>query len=272
MTEELVSCVKLQSIEQDMKLGDFEGYLGEAAEQKDLAKQAIKDKKFDEAWGYLHQQKHYYQKHAVANNWKPLQFLVLDSVPHEDMANILRIEGKHKNALSHLAYTYKTHYSANRPLITLEKKLNAYFNRAYKDSDFNRFLSLLNHLQGDDFISIRDFVEVYFPMMPNLEDGELESADSQDIRPMPETNSDEINKKFFEEREAKNKKYQGVIYVEPKTKDLEKKYPEPSYLKTDTINYQAKDDSNVLGYPLSDWIVGGIVGFLILVAFIWLVS
>jgi tRNA(Glu) U13 pseudouridine synthase TruD len=256
-----------------MKLGDFEGYLGEAAEQKDLAKQAIKDKKFDEAWGHLHQQKHYYQKHAIANNWKPLQFLVLDSVPHEDMANILRIEDKHKNALSHLSYTYKTHYSANRPLITLEKKLNAYFNRAYKSSDFNRFLSLLNHLQGDDFISIRDFVEVHFPMMPNLEDDELElSTDSQDISLVPEKNLNEINKKFSKESTVKSKKYQGVIYIEPKTKGEEKKYPEPKHLKTGTINYQTKDNGKLLGYPLSDWIIGGVVGFLILVVFIWLVS
>lgn len=61
------------------------------------------------------------------------------------MANVLRLEGKHKNALSSISYTYKAAYTANRPIITLEKKLEAYYNRAYKNSrlkNFYRYLRL----------------------------------------------------------------------------------------------------------------------------------
>ncbi len=36
----------------------------------------------------------------------------IDSSPHEDMANVLRLEGKHKNALSSITYTYKAAYTA----------------------------------------------------------------------------------------------------------------------------------------------------------------
>ncbi|MFH3663921.1 hypothetical protein WAH66_21605, partial [Acinetobacter baumannii] len=80
---------------------------------------------------------------------------------------VLKLVGKHKNALSSISYTYKAAYTANRPIITLEKKLEAYYNRAYKKQPFKKFLSLLKALPNSDYISVRDLVEIYFPLSPN---------------------------------------------------------------------------------------------------------
>ena len=84
--------------------------------------------------------KDYYLKHASRMGFSKTETLVIDSSPHEDMANVLRLEGKHKNALSSISYTYKAAYTANRPIITLEKKLEAYYNRAYKNSRLKIFI------------------------------------------------------------------------------------------------------------------------------------
>jgi hypothetical protein len=256
-----------------VKIGDFEGYLGEAAEQKHLAKQAIKDRKFDDAWRYLHEQKMYYQKHANANNWNALDFLVLDSSPHEDMANILRIEGKHKNALSNLSYKFKTTYTAGRPIITLERKLESYYNRAYKDNKpFKRFLSLLKALPSSDFISVRDFVEKFYPLAPNNTNEPVLQADRFVENKIIQTKGHGTNHPN-EKRVPKNN-YKGVIHTKPRESELsEIKYPEPVYLETNKIAQNLNiDEGKILGYPTVDWIVGLIVGFIILMIFIWIVG
>lgn len=147
---------------------EMEDYLGEAANEKQAAKTAIKEKRFDDAWRHLNNQKEYYLRHASRMGFSKTDTLVIDSSPHEDMANILRLEGKHKNALSNMSYTYKAAYTASRPIITLEKKLEAYYNRAYKKQPFKRFLSLLKALPNSDFVSVRDFVEKFFPLAPDL--------------------------------------------------------------------------------------------------------
>lgn len=147
---------------------EMEDYLGKAANEKQSAKIAIKEKRFDDAWRHLNNQKILYLQHAHRMHYSAIHRLVLESSPHEDMANILRLEGKHKNALSNMSYTYKAAYTASRPIITLEKKLEAYYNRAYKRQPFNRFLSLLKVLPNSDYVSVRDFVEKFFPLAPDL--------------------------------------------------------------------------------------------------------
>jgi hypothetical protein len=251
-----------------VKIGDFEGYLGEAAEQKHLAKQAIKEERFDDAWRYLHEQKMYYQKHANANNWEYLDFLVLDSVAHEDMANILRIEGKHGNALSNISYTYKTAYTANRPIITLEKKLKAYYNRAYKkNKPFERFLSLLRALPSSDFVSVRDFVEIYYPMAPAVDDNQTTFDTIKGNADLDQEKAQSINSNFFKIREHKK----AIASTKPVEIEI-KIHPEPKYINTSNIETTQKSPDTFLGHPTSEWILGVIIGGVILMIFIWLLS
>lgn len=141
-------------------------FLGQAAIKKKLGKQAIKDKKFDDAWRFFHEQKTLYLEHASRSGFDALSTLVIDASIHEDLANILRLEGKYTAALTNLSYVYKTSTAANRPITTLEKKLKSYFLKVYENNDFFKFKNLLKSLKDSDFISVRDFVEVYFPKLP----------------------------------------------------------------------------------------------------------
>ena len=125
---------------------EVEDYLGKAANEKQAAKIAIREKRFDDAWAHLSNQKILYLKYAKKMRFSAIHTLVIESSPHEDMANILRLEGKHKNALSNMSYTYNAAYAASRPIITLEKKLEAYYNRAYKRQPFKRFFILTQSL------------------------------------------------------------------------------------------------------------------------------
>lgn len=136
--------------------------LGQAAYKKKLAKLSIKEKKYDDAWKFLHEQKELYLRHASSSGFDLVSTRVIDASIHEDLANILRLESKHKQALSNLSYTYKAQFMANRPIVTLEKKLQAYFSRVYEKEQFEKFKTLLNLLKDSDYISVRDFVEIYF--------------------------------------------------------------------------------------------------------------
>ncbi|KCY88305.1 hypothetical protein J831_4523 [Acinetobacter baumannii 25691_8] len=121
------------------------------------------------------------------------------------MANVLRLEGKHKNALSSISYTYKAAYTANRPIITLEKKLEAYYNRAYKKQPFKKFLSLLKALPNSDYISVRDLVEIYFPLSPN--DDEVAPKE----RNLSEQEIKKVNDNFLKQRStARSKEHIGI--------------------------------------------------------------
>ncbi|MDF5793797.1 hypothetical protein P4W00_18240 [Acinetobacter baumannii] len=153
--------------------------------------------------------------------------LVIDSSPHEDMANVLRLEGKHKNALSSISYTYKAAYTANRPIITLEKKLEAYYNRAYKKQPFKKFLSLLKALPNSDYISVRDFVEIYFPLSPN-DDEEVVPKE----RNLSEQEIKKVNDNFLKQKStARSKEHIGVpppLSNRP-VKSIKPSYPESKY-------------------------------------------
>lgn len=142
--------------------GDF---LGQAAEKKQLGKQAMREKRFDDAWRLFHEQKAFYLKHAARSGFDPLSTRVIDASIHDDLANILRMESRHKEALTNIAYTYKAFLMAKRPINTLEKKLMAYYGRAYDKNNYEKFRKLLIQLGASDYISIRSFVEVYFPQV-----------------------------------------------------------------------------------------------------------
>jgi len=106
---------------------DTTDYLGKAAVAGDKARKAIKSGNLDKAWEHYHKQKQLYAGHAKRSEFTPAQALALDGSVSESLANVLRLEGKHQEALVHLIYSVAT---SPRPSKAQEKKITAYFNRA----------------------------------------------------------------------------------------------------------------------------------------------
>jgi hypothetical protein len=102
-------------------------FLGQAADAGHKAKAAVKAKQYDEAWGLYHGQKSFYMKHANRSGFTAKQALALDASVHEEMANILRLESKHEDALVHIVYWILA--GVDRPIKRHQQKLQSYFNR-----------------------------------------------------------------------------------------------------------------------------------------------
>lgn len=102
-------------------------FLGKAAKAKHQALAAIKARDFDTAWKHLHEQKGFYLQHASRVGFTPQQTVALDASVSENMANILRMEGKHKEAFVHILYWA---ISSTRSTKNQENKLLAYYKRA----------------------------------------------------------------------------------------------------------------------------------------------
>jgi len=113
----------------DNAVADFQenDFLGKAAEAGHKAKAAVEAKQYDDAWRFYHEQKSFYMRHANRSGFTARQTLALDSSVHEEMANILRIEGKHPDALVHIVYWVLA--GADRPIKRHHKKFQSYFNR-----------------------------------------------------------------------------------------------------------------------------------------------
>jgi hypothetical protein len=118
-------------------------YLADAAELKQKGIQAIRMKEYSDAWDYFHQQKLIYIKYADSQGFDKNQTLALDSSISEHFANILRLEGKHLDALIHAIYWC----TSSEPKLSKsqEKKLASYLGRAklleIDISDLYHFLS-----------------------------------------------------------------------------------------------------------------------------------
>jgi len=127
-------------------------FLGNAAKFKHKGLDAIKDKKYNQAWKMFNQQKQCLINHANEQKFNKQQTLSIDASVSENLANILRLEGKHNDALIHIIYWVST--SAKRTKAQ-NGKLNSYFNRAKLTgialSQIEDFIS-----EGPDFRSIRD--------------------------------------------------------------------------------------------------------------------
>jgi hypothetical protein len=104
-------------------------YLQLAAEKGREAKLAMREKNNVEAWELIQQQKHFYSQltEQQSISISITEMIGLDSNVSKDLANILRLEKKHKDALVHIIY-----WVANSKSVTKdqESKLRAYFNRA----------------------------------------------------------------------------------------------------------------------------------------------
>ncbi|OCW98106.1 hypothetical protein [Alishewanella sp. HH-ZS] len=133
-------------------------YLRKAAEAKHIAKTAVSDKNFDLAWRYFHIQKDLYLKHAKKSKFTLRQTLALDASVHEDMANVLRQEGRHEEAFTDILYWVIA--QSERPKKSHLTKLKSYFSRCkYKNvtfSDVENFTQL-NH-ESPDFFAAKEKV------------------------------------------------------------------------------------------------------------------
>lgn len=133
-------------------------FLGKAAVTGHKAKAAVKEKRFDDAWRLYHEQKEHYIKHANRSKFTARQAIALDASVHEDLANILRLEGKHDQALIHIVYWVVA--SSDHPIKRHEDKLRAYFNRCkYSDTTLEMAKDQIQSITSiADFKQIRSMV------------------------------------------------------------------------------------------------------------------
>ncbi len=101
-------------------------HLGLAAAAKHSARQAVREKRFDDAWRLFHEQKSHFAQHAKSYGHTPRQTLALDGSVHEDLANIRRLEKKHEDALVHLLYCICTSTNTTQ---AQQKKIGVYVTR-----------------------------------------------------------------------------------------------------------------------------------------------
>lgn len=197
-------------------------HLGPAAEHKLKADEAIKEKRFDDAWRHLNEQKINYFKHAKQCNFTEKQTLGLDAIVHITMGNLLRIEGKHLQALYHIAYVYKVGKLENPLNDSNDDRLRVYYKRAKKDDGFENFKQGLDLFPSYDYQSVQHFSS----SLLSSENGTKEIVTSPQIEEkpiikIPENNKDVINNRFLAER--KNKKKEEHIGIPPPLKKPEKK-------------------------------------------------
>lgn len=121
---------KIDSVESysEQVFNDFHenDFLGKAAIAGEKAGKAKNNKEFDKAWKYLHEMKSYYLQHASTQNFTRQQTLALDSSSSISLADILRLECKHDQALVHILYWASGTKNFSK---TDQKKVTAYFNR-----------------------------------------------------------------------------------------------------------------------------------------------
>lgn len=124
-----------------------EDFLGFAAKAKHEALTAVRAKRYDDAWRLFHEQKLYYMKYAAKQHFTRLQTLALDGDVSEDLANVLRLEGKHSEALTHIIYWVA---SSSRKLKRHDSKLQAYFGRAkLQNAEFSELQRFIHHIRSN---------------------------------------------------------------------------------------------------------------------------
>ena len=145
-----------------------EDHLGKAAELKKNAKVAIKNKLFDEAWKLLQEQKIVYMKHANSAGFTAKQVLALDATVHVDLANILRMEGKHTEALIHIVYWVANNY--DNMTKTQEQKLTAYLNRSnLKLTSIEEAKIAISFLaENPEYVDAQELVSIWLAKEDNI--------------------------------------------------------------------------------------------------------
>lgn len=129
-------------------------FLGMAANAGHSAKEAIKSRQYDEAWRLLHVQKDFYLKHASRCNFSRKDTLCIDGSLGRAFARVLRLEGRHKDALNHILYWIAT---SRIPIKEHDKQLKSFFSKCgfktVKLEDAKDFLDICR--QNPNFLTIR---------------------------------------------------------------------------------------------------------------------
>lgn len=136
-------------------------YLALAADSQRDAKQAVKEKNFDKAWKLFHRQKELYLMHSLRARFTEDQLLALDASVHVSLANVLRLENRHRDALAHILYWVIS--SRHRPLQAAPKKLDAYFNRCkLTKTTLEDVIAYIDNYSGPaDYSTIQDDVKAW---------------------------------------------------------------------------------------------------------------
>ena len=134
---------------------DKDDYLGLAASAKHRAKIALKDKDYDLAWELFHDQKKYLYKHGQKYNFDIRNMQALEGDISENLANILRLEGYHSDALVHILFSISTNPGVQSKM----KKLPAYFKRTKFNMNFEEVLQYVYTLQTSDEVIFSDIQE-----------------------------------------------------------------------------------------------------------------
>ena len=102
-------------------------YLVLALDKGNEAQIAMREKNNTEAWDLLQSQKQLYSKYVASQSAGVDALVALDSPVSKDLANLLRQEKRHKEALAHIIYWVGNSQSVTKDQ---QSKLRAYVNRA----------------------------------------------------------------------------------------------------------------------------------------------
>ena len=102
-------------------------YLVLALDKGNEAQIAMREKNNTEAWDLLQSQTQLYSKYVASQSAGADALVALDSPVSKDLANLLRQEKKHKDALVHIIYWVGNSQSVTKDQ---QSKLRAYVNRA----------------------------------------------------------------------------------------------------------------------------------------------
>lgn len=144
--------------------GSHEDYLGLAAQAGARAGEAVRGKMFDDAWRLYHEQQMHYINHANRNQFTPEDALNLTSSVNERLADILRLQGRHKEALIHIVYLMTVNTRITKSQCN---KLGPYFRRCkfesknIEDAQFLTDSLITNTGRSPDFSFIRDEIGVW---------------------------------------------------------------------------------------------------------------
>lgn len=128
-------------------------YLGLAANKKHEALKLIKEKRYDDAWRILHEKKHLLMLHANQHGCNAAQVIAIDGSVHEFLANILRLEGKHDEALVHCVYWIKS--SASHGITKKQiNKLPAYLNRSSINKNMHKQIHVYAKAKNDGVVDL----------------------------------------------------------------------------------------------------------------------
>ena len=134
-------------------------HLWAAKVARDAAKLAVKEGRYDDAWGLFHSEKDEFIQHANKSGFTAHQVIALDSSVSESMANFLRLEKKHQHVFVHILYWVAG--GSERPTKAQETKLRTYFNRCKFEglelAAVKHFLTTLEPLP--DFVAVQSKVE-----------------------------------------------------------------------------------------------------------------